>query len=249
MPNENVLLIHKPPGPTSHDIVDSVRKITGERRASASPKRATATRRRVGHTGTLDPFAEGLLIVLVGREATKRQSEFMKLDKEYIATLHLGAETDTQDLTGKPVKSKFPISLPKGDNFQFPNKSQIPNIKIIKTILKNFEGQIEQIPPDYSAIKIKGKKAYELARKGEKIDLKPRKIKIRDIKILNYKWPLLVLKIKCSSGTYIRSLARDIGRELKTGAYLEKLVRTKIGNRSIDDALSLEDLAKIHKRW
>ena len=217
MRDKNILFINKPAGPTSHDIVDKVRRLTGER--------------RVGHAGTLDPFAEGLLIVLVGREATKRQSEFMKLTKEYIATLHLGAETDTQDLTGKPIKSKFPP--PK-------NNSQIPSLKTVQSILKNFKGEIDQVPPVYSAIKIKGKKAYELARRGEKVELKPRKIKIYDIKILDYKWPLLELKIKCSSGTYIRSLARDIGRTLNTGAYLEKLVRTKIGRYKLKDAINID---------
>lgn len=232
MQNKNILLINKPSGPTSHDIVDRVRKITGEK--------------RVGHAGTLDPFAEGLLIVLAGREATKRQSEFMKLDKEYVATLRLGRESDTGDLTGKFQMSNVPC-LPAG-------KIQMSKIK---EILKLFIGEIDQVPPEYSAIKIKGKKAYELARKGEKVDLKPRKIKIYDIKILEYQWPLLKLKINCSSGTYIRSLARDIGRKLKCaagrslvpcGAYLEKLVRTKIGRYSLGSALSLEDIAKIHKR-
>ena len=221
MRDKNILFINKPAGPTSHDIVDKVRRLTGER--------------RVGHAGTLDPFAEGLLIVLVGREATKRQSEFMKLDKEYIATLHLGAETDTQDLTGKPTKSKFPP--PK-------NNSQIPSLKTVQSILKNFKGEIDQVPPIYSAIKIKGKKAYELARRGEKVELKPRKIKIYDTKILAYKWPLLELKIKCSSGTYIRSLARDIGRTLNTGAYLEKLVRTKIGKYASKNAANIDDIAE-----
>ena len=218
MISKNILLINKPPGPTSHDIVDKVRRITGER--------------RVGHAGTLDPFAEGLLIVLVGRESTKRQSEFMKLDKEYVATVHLGAETDTNDLTGKQIESSFLT------------KSDLPTLKIIQKILKDFTGEIDQIPPQYSAIKIKGKKAYELARKGIDVELKSRKIKIYSIKILTYKYPLLKLEINCSSGTYIRALARDVGRELKCGAYLEKLTRTKIGKYSLKNALSLSDIAE-----
>ena len=222
MISKNILLINKPPGPTSHDIVDKVRRITGER--------------RVGHAGTLDPFAEGLLIVLVGRESTKRQSEFMKLDKEYITTIHLGAETDTNDLTGKQIEP------------QFSNKSDPPTLKIIQKILKGFTGEIDQVPPQYSAIKIKGKKAYELARKGIAIELKSRKIKIYSIKILTYAYPLLELEINCSSGTYIRALARDIGRELKCGAYLEKLTRTKIGKYSLKDAVLLEDIAQNDKR-
>jgi len=213
---QDILFINKPPGPTSHDIVDRVRKITDEK--------------RVGHAGTLDPFACGLLIVLVGRGATKRQAEFMKLDKEYIATLHLGAETDTGDVTGKIQMSK--------------SKCQIKSKIQMSKILKKFTGEIEQVPPEYSAIKIKGKKAYELAREGKKVELEPRKIKIYDIKILDYTPPLLELKINCSSGTYIRALARDIGRELGCGAYVEKLVRTKIGKYSLRDAVTIDALRK-----
>jgi len=222
MIDKNILLINKPPGPTSHDIVDKVRRITGER--------------RVGHAGTLDPFAEGLLIVLVGRESTKRQSEFMKLDKEYVTTIHLGAETDTNDLTGKQIESTFLT------------KSDPPTLEIIQKILKSFTGEIDQIPPQYSAIKIKGKKAYELARKGINIELKSRKIKIYSIKIISYKYPALELKINCSSGTYIRSLARDIGKELKQGAYLEKLTRTKIGKYLLKNAVIPEDIAQNNKK-
>jgi len=213
----NILLVNKPPGPTSHDIVDDVRKITGES--------------RVGHTGTLDPFAEGLLIVLVGREATKRQAEFLKLDKEYIATLRFGAETDTDDITG----SSLSFARDRGQKI---------TINDTKRVIQKFIGEISQIPPAYSAIKIKGKKAYELARKGEKPKLEPRKINIYNIKILNYEWPLLELTVQCSSGTYIRALARDIGRDLGCGAYLEKLIRTKIGKYSLTDAVTIDALRR-----
>jgi tRNA pseudouridine55 synthase len=197
--------------------VDDVRKITGES--------------RVGHTGTLDPFAEGLLIVLVGREATKRQAEFLKLDKEYIATLRFGAETDTDDITG----SSLSFARDRGQKI---------TINDTKRVIQKFIGEISQIPPAYSAIKIKGKKAYELARKGEKPKLEPRKINIYNIKILNYEWPLLELTVQCSSGTYIRALARDIGRDLGCGAYLEKLIRTKIGKYSLTDAVTIDALRR-----
>lgn len=220
MRNKNILVVNKPPGPTSHDVVDEVRKITGEK--------------RVGHAGTLDPFAEGLLIVLVGRETTKRQSEFLKLDKEYIATLRLGAETTTGDPTGTVRPYSHGPCLPAGGVDPMGGSSQVK-----KTIGK-FIGEIDQVPPEYSAIKIKGQKAYQLARKGEVPPLKPRKIKIYDIKILKYEPPLLELKIHCSSGTYIRALARDIGRELECGAYVEKLVRTKIGTYSLKDAIAID---------
>ena len=219
-----MLLINKPSGPTSHDVVDEVRKITGER--------------RVGHAGTLDPFAEGLLIILVGREETRRQAEFLNMDKVYEETFVLGEERDTDDLTGKPVRSKFSIT-----NFQITNKSQISISKIEKT-LKKFEGEQMQMPPDYSAKKIKGKKAYELARKGEVPELKPKSVKIYEIKILDYKYPELKIRTWVSSGTYIRALARDMGRELGIGAYVGELKRTQIGKYALDDALTLEELKK-----
>ena len=211
-----MLFINKQPGPTSHDIVDEVRKITGVK--------------KVGHAGTLDPFAEGLLIVLVGRSETKRQAEFMGLDKVYEATLVLGAETDTLDITGKIKNTdKTP---------------EQPTLDQIEKVLKNFEGKIKQTPPIFSAKKIKGKKAYELARKGEKPKLKPKEVNIEYIKILEYNWPELKIKTKVSSGTYIRALARDIGRELDTGAYLSKLKRTSIGKFKLKDAQTIEDLQK-----
>ena len=168
--NSGIINTYKPSGPTSHDMVDEIRKITKIK--------------KVGHAGTLDPFAQGILIILVGK-ATKLQSKFMNLDKTYIATLKLGEVSDTYDLTGKKTKiTEKTIS-----------KSKIQNI------LKEFIGEIKQIPPIYSAIKIKGKKAYQLARKGEKPKLKARKIKIYDIKLLNYKWPEVKIEVKCNKGT------------------------------------------------
>ncbi|OGZ57476.1 MAG: tRNA pseudouridine(55) synthase TruB [Candidatus Spechtbacteria bacterium RIFCSPLOWO2_12_FULL_38_22] len=231
-----MLLINKPSGPTSHDIVDEVRKITKER--------------RVGHAGTLDPFAEGLLIVLVGREETKQQSKFLSMDKIYEAVLVLGEERDTHDLTGLPVKSKFSIS-----NFQFSNNFQIP-ISKIKKVLKQFEGEQLQIPPQFSAKKVKGKKAYELARQGKKVELKPKQVKVYWIKLLKYKKRTppsykttadcaeLKLRLKVSSGTYIRALARDIGRTLGTGAYVKELRRTQIGEYKLKNADTIQSLQK-----
>ncbi len=202
--------IYKPPGPTSHDVVDQIRKLSGEK--------------RVGHAGTLDPFAEGVLVVAVGREYTKKLGQFLKQDKVYQATIKLGAESDTGDLTGKISETK---NSPK------------PSQKQIEEVLKKFLGEIEQIPPAFSAIKIKGQKAYELARKGIAPDLKPRQVKIYSLKILKYRWPYLEIATKVSSGTYIRSLARDIGQALQTGGYLEKLIRTKVGRFNIKKSLKL----------
>ena len=202
--------IFKPAGPTSHDIINQVRKMSGEK--------------RVGHAGTLDPFAEGVLIVAVSREYTKKLGQFLKQDKTYRTTVRLGAESDTFDLTGK---------IKNIDVKQKPSKKEI-----LKTLDK-FIGEIEQIPPSFSAIKIKGKKAYELARKGIAPNLKPRKVKIHSIKILKYKWPYLEIETKVSSGTYIRSLAHDLGQTLKIGGYLEKLVRIKTGSFNLQKSLRL----------
>lgn len=215
-----ILLINKPVGITSHDVVDKVREATNER--------------RVGHAGTLDPFAEGLLIVLVGRESTKRQAEFMKLDKVYEATFVLGEERDTDDVTGK----KRQIAN---------RKSQIVQKQKIEGVLQKFVGEIDQMPPAYSAKKIKGKKAYELARAGIEPELKPKKITIYSLEILDYQWPELKIRTKVSSGTYIRALARDMGRELGVGAYVKELRRTKIGKYELKNATTTEDLEKMKR--
>lgn len=217
-----MLLINKLSGPTSHDVVNQIRKHTGEK--------------RVGHAGTLDPFAEGLLIVLVGREETRRQSEFLLLDKNYEGTIILGAETDTGDLTGKIINP----------NYKIQKNIPIPNLKTIKQTLETFVGEQTQMPPEYSAKKIRGKKAYELARKGEKVVLKSKKITIYWIKLKKYKWPELKIEVKVSSGTYIRALARDIGRKLGTGAYLSELKRTHIGKYKLKNSLTLEELKTVH---
>ena len=209
---DGILVINKPAGPTSHDIVNKIRKITGIK--------------KVGHAGTLDPFAEGVLIILIGK-TTKLQSKFMEMEKTYIGTLKLGETTDTYDVTGKIEKTNYEL--------------RIKNNEIRKT-LKAFVGEIKQTPPIYSAIKIKGQSAYKLARRGEKPKIKPRKVKIYKIKILNYKWPYLKIEINCGKGTYIRSLAHDIGKKLGCGAYLEKLTRTEIEKFNIRKSIKLEKL-------
>ncbi|OGL78917.1 tRNA pseudouridine(55) synthase TruB [Candidatus Uhrbacteria bacterium RIFCSPHIGHO2_12_FULL_54_23] len=221
MPESGFLLIHKPSGPTSHDIVDAVRRVTGER--------------TVGHAGTLDPFAEGLLIVGVGREATKRLDQFKNLPKTYIATLKFGATSDTDDRTGRIMNNELGIREVSG--------------KQVNDVIKNFIGEIEQVPPMYSAKKIGGKKLYELARKGQTIERKPAKMAIYSTKLLDIQETeklthrqTVKLEVTCSAGTYIRALARDIGEKLGCGAYLEGLTRTAIGPFALKDAISLDKL-------
>jgi tRNA pseudouridine55 synthase len=207
------ILINKPTKITSHDVVDTLRRITGIK--------------KIGHAGTLDPFATGLLILGIQREFTRRLSFFQKKDKEYIATLKLGAESDTFDKDGKILEREV---------------KKIPEKKEIEKILKSFLGEVEQAPPAFSAKKIGGKKLYELARRGIKTEIKPQKVKIYEISVLEYHFPYLKIKVKCSSGTYIRSLASDIGKKLGCGAYVEELVRTKIGEFSIENAVELSKL-------
>lgn len=207
-----VLVIDKPVGLTSHDVVQIVRKGTGIRRA--------------GHTGTLDPRASGVLVVLIGPAV--RLSEFVSAsDKRYQATTLLGTATDTYDSEGRITSS---------------SKTSEITEEIFEKALKNFVGKIEQVPPPYSAIKVKGRRAYELARQGEKVELKPRTIHVYSLELLEWAPPEAVLDIYCSSGTYVRSLAHDLGKELGTGAHLIGLRRTKSGRFTLRDAIPLRQL-------
>ena len=209
------LLVDKPTGPTSHDVIDELRKITDIK--------------KIGHAGTLDPFASGLLIVAVGRGATKRISQFAKLDKTYEAVLRLGAVSDTYDRTGMIRISRIAYRISKSK---------------IQGIVRNFIGMQEQVPPMYSAKKVKGQRLYKLARQGVEIRREPVNIEIFNLKILSYEWPELELRIRCSSGTYIRSLAHDIGQALGCGAYLKALRRTAIGPYRLRKAVSPADLTR-----
>jgi len=181
---------------------------------------------RVGHAGTLDPFATGLLILLIGK-ATKQADKFIKLDKSYEATLFLGATSTTGDPEGEITPS---------------HKENVVSNKDIQQVLKRFTGGITQTPPKFSAIKVNGQRAYKLARAGQEITLQPRLVTIYDISGITYTYPKLRLHVKVSSGTYIRSLAVDIGEQLGVGAYLAALRRTTIAGYNLAGALSVADL-------
>lgn len=211
------ILINKPVGPTSHTIVNKLRRITSIK--------------KIGHAGTLDPFADGLLILAIGRESTKKISNFVKLDKEYVASLILGATTDTYDNEGTIKRFNSQIS-------QYPIKDEI------LAVLESFLGKQAQIPPMFSAKKVQGQKLYELARQGIEIERQPSQIEIFSIELMEYNYPHLQIKVHCSSGTYIRSLGHDIGQKLECGAYLENLKRTKIGRFDVKDSTTLEELTK-----
>ncbi|MBI4837298.1 MAG: tRNA pseudouridine(55) synthase TruB [Candidatus Portnoybacteria bacterium] len=210
---EKIFAIYKPSGPTSHDIVDEVRKITGEK--------------KVGHAGILDPLARGVLVVGVGREATKKLDEVVQKEKEYIAEIKFGEESSTDDDEGEKTKLKV---------------SKFPSYKDVEKVVREFVGNIEQTPPAYSAIKIHGKKAYELSRKGKTLELKPRKIEIKEIEILDYKWPFLRIGVVTGPGVYIRALARDIGGKLGVGGYLVDLERTRVGEFTKEKAVDVSEI-------
>ena len=207
-----MLLINKPAGMTSFDVVAVLRRVTHIK--------------QIGHTGTLDPFATGVLPICIGK-ATKL-IEYLPDDKEYTATVQFGANTDTYDLEGE-VTQTFDKKISQTD---------------LKEILKDFEGEIEQLPPIYSAIKVKGKKLYEYAREGKEVEIKPRKVFIKKIELLSfdYEGQNAQILVECSKGTYIRSIAFDIGQKLNCGGYLIALKRTKAGMFSIEKSINLVEV-------
>lgn len=230
---EGLVLFNKPKGKTSYAIVEYFKKIT---------------KNKVGHGGTLDPFAEGLLILGIG-EYTKELYKFLQEStKTYIAEIELGKISNTYDIEGeikKINKNDRQELLNNNINLKLYNNSCIPdNINKIKKVLTSFIGEIEQIPPPFSAVKIKGKPAYQYAREGKEIKLKTRKVKIYEIKVLEYDPPILKIETIVGSGAYIRSLAHDIGQKLGCGAYLRNLLRTKINEFDLSQALTFTDIEK-----
>ena len=208
------LNVYKPKGMTSHDVVSFMRKITNIK--------------QIGHTGTLDPFAEGVLPVCIGKAT--RLIEYLADDKEYLATVQFGRNTDTYDIEGV-VTETFDKKVSEEEVF---------------IGLKNFEGEIEQLPPIYSAIKVNGKKLYEYARKGQNVEIQPRKVFIERIELKNFDEinQTAEILVKCSAGTYIRSIAYDLGKMLCCGGHLIKLIRTKAGKFTVESSHTLEELQK-----
>ena len=214
--HSGILLINKPAGITSHDAVDRIRR--------------RFKMRRVGHGGTLDPAATGLLILLVGR-ATRCARLLLNADKTYFSTLRLGESTDTQDSAGKILATK-----PVGE---------ISREKL-EEVCQKFRGEIEQEIPAYSAVRVEGKRFYELAREGKTVPQRFRKVKIYSLKIVEIRLPEVDLEVVCSSGTYIRTLCADIGALLGCGGHLSRLSRTRVGPFSIEQAVGLDDATPAH---
>ena len=205
-----ILLINKPIGWTSFDVVNKIRY---------------RIKVKTGHAGTLDPLATGLILVCTGK-ATKKFDSLQGLDKEYTGTMTLGATTASYDAETPVIIQQEEINYPR---------------EILESATKAFLGDIEQRPPDYSAIKISGKPAYKLARKGAKLKLPGRRVKLDSFEITDIDLPLVGFKVHCSKGTYIRSLVHDYGQALGCGAYLSALCRTQIGPYSLEDAMELDD--------
>lgn len=211
IPSEGIILIDKPRGITSFQVIHVLRKRTNIQ--------------RIGHAGTLDPFATGLLVVLIGRNYTKRADEFLTCDKEYLATLRLGASTDTYDCDGKVVAT-----------------SELrPTLEEVEKAIASMQGTIEQVPPMYSAKKIGGRKLYEIARKGGEVERKPCLVTL-DTQLLRYEYPEIDIRVACSKGTYIRSVGHEIGNMLGSYAFVSSLRRTRSGAFRIEDSVSLESV-------
>lgn len=219
--SKGIYAFYKPKGITSYDLIRKIKKMLSLKCKSFKGK---SFKNKIGHAGTLDPLASGVLVVGIGREFTKKLSQIMKEEKEYIAEIFLGAESTTGDEEGEKTKIKI---------------DKKPMKKDVLNVVKKFIGKINQIPPLFSAVKIRGKPAYWYARRNKKITLTPRQVEIKNIKILKYSWPILKIKVICKKGVYIRSLAFDIGRELGVGGYLKNLIRTRIGNFKIKDCIYL----------
>ena len=212
---DGILLVGKPSGWTSFDVVAKVR---------GTLKKSGVVKPKVGHTGTLDPLATGLLVLLIG-SYTKWATELTKLDKTYEVTMKLGEMSTTGDGEGEITK--------------FSDKE--PSLAEVEAALQKFTGDLMQTPPIFSAMKVNGQRAYKLAREGKKVKLEPRPVKVYSIQLTAYSWPEVKFRAEVSSGTYIRSLVEDLGKELATGAYMSDLRRTTVGKFSIEDAVNIQN--------
>ena len=215
IPPDGIFAVYKDEGMTSHDVVDAVRTATGER--------------RVGHAGTLDPCAKGVLVMGVGRAATKRLGTITGTEKEYVTRIRLGWRSTTDDREG--IKEQVEVS-------------QIPTEDQVRTALARFEGIISQRPPAFSAVKVGGRAAYKLARAKRQINLSERQVEAKVVELIRYEWPCVDIRLVTGSGFYVRSFARDLGDAVGTGGYVEQLERTRVGDYTREQALHITDLRR-----
>jgi tRNA pseudouridine55 synthase len=211
-----IIGVIKPKGPTSNKLLTQIKKISGIT--------------KVGHAGTLDPLASGVLVVAISRQSTKKIAEEVKKEKEYIAEITLGMESTTDDEQGEKTLWEVP---------------EVPKVPEVSEALNSFVGNIEQLPPIYSAIKINGKEAYKYARSGKEVEMVKRPAFIKEIELLEYEYPHLKIRVVTGKGVYIRTLAKDIGIKLGTGAYMSDLVRTRVGDFTLENSYTLEALEKV----
>jgi tRNA pseudouridine55 synthase len=215
---DGILIINKPRGLTSHDVVAEVRRSLGIR--------------RVGHAGTLDPLATGVLVVFIGK-ATKLFNQFLEFNKEYIATLTLGKITDTGDSQGK-VLQEMPVPATEEES--------------VKMVFKEFVGEIQQVPPMVSALRFKGKRLYQFARLGIEVPRQPRRVVIEELRLLKFACPEIQFYVRCSKGTYIRQLAYDIALRLGCGGYISQIERVSVGPFRINEAITIDKVNESHIR-
>jgi tRNA pseudouridine55 synthase len=214
LPLSGIFAVYKPVGPTSHDVVDYVRRLTRER--------------CVGHAGTLDPLARGVLIIGVGRTATRQLHTVAAVEKEYVAVIRFGSRSETDDAEG-PLTS-VPVAT-------------IPTENQVRDALIKFTGTISQVPPSYSAVKVGGAASYRRGRQGAAIPLEPRQVTVHRAELCSYRWPDCTLRLTVGPGTYIRSIARDLGQALGTGGYVVDLERIRVGSYTVSQAIPLPQIA------
>lgn len=214
-----IVPIFKPKGPTSFNIISQVKKATGIK--------------KVGHAGTLDPLASGVLVIGIGRDSTRKLFQELEKEKEYEVLVKLGETSTTDDEEGE--KTVWEVS-------------KIPDVSEVKEALEKFIGEIWQMPPIYSSVKRGGVRAWKDAREGRKVILGKRQVLIKEIEILDYSYPLLTLRVLTGPGVYIRSLARELGEELKVGGYVKELKRTRVGEFRIEDCVEMDSLSDLSSR-
>lgn len=214
-----IVPIFKPKGPTSFNIISQIKKVTGIK--------------KVGHAGTLDPLASGVLVIGIGRDSTRKLFAELEKEKEYEVEIKLGESSATDDEEGE--KTEYEVS-------------RVPSVSRVSRGLKKFIGEIWQMPPIYSSVKRGGVRAWKDAREGRKVILGKRQVLIKEIEILDYSFPVLKLRVLTGPGAYIRSLARELGEELKIGGYVKELVRTRVGEFRIEDCVEIDSLANLSSR-
>jgi tRNA pseudouridine55 synthase len=213
-----IFAVYKDVGISSHYVVNAVRQWTGQR--------------RVGHAGTLDPCAKGVLVIAVGRAATRTLASVVDKEKEYIVRIHLGWRSTSDDREGQ--KTQVPVT-------------EVPSEERVRDALAQFHDTIRQRPPAFSAVKVKGRRAYKIARKKRSPDLPSREVELREVELLGYDWPFVDARLVTGPGFYVRSLARDLGEVLGTGGYVEELERTRVGEYTKEEAIRLSDLRPVKK--